>query len=159
MNYEFKEKAPLGVVMKAVFAGLFILLCVLLVLSQAIIPSPLSTVKTLTLVILLISITVIWMMFDMHFGANAKQIFIQTGPFSYRIRKNEIEKAFILKKIPFWAGWGIRLWWWDGLTLAFVSEHKPSLYVVKKTGLFKRVVFSVSEPEKFAKNAGLKLSS
>ncbi len=161
MNYpkDFEEKATYGMVVKALLAGSFILLAALLVLSQSIIPQQLSFAKTLTLLALLLAVMALWMFFDMKFGADSQSVFVKTGPFVYRIRKSGIRQTNVLERIPFWAGWGIRVWWWNGFTLAFVSQHKPSLYFVKKTGLFKKVVFSVSDPRAFAKKAGLRISS
>ena len=160
MNYDkrFEEKAEYGVYIKALLMGTFILLTALLVLSQSLIPAPLSAAKTVTLVALLAAITALWMFFDMRFGADSQSVFVKTGPFVYRIRKSEIRRTSVIQKIPFWAGWGIRIWWWDGFTLAFVSKHQPSLCIEKKSGLFKKVVLSVSDPQDFAKKAGLRIS-
>ncbi len=156
MNFE--EKAEYGVLIKILIACAFVLLAGIFVLSQALIPQALSNVKAVTVVALAAGMASLWLFFDMRFGADAQSVFAKTGPFTYRIRKADVTRSSVLSRIPFWAGWGIRIWWWQGFTLAFLSRHKPSLCIGKKSGLFKKVVLSVSNPEQFARKAGLKIS-
>jgi len=160
MNYDkrFEEKAEYGFFIKILLACTFVLLAGIFVLAQSLIPQALFQAKAVTTVALAAGMASLWLFFDMRFGADAQSVFAKTGPFAYRIRKRDITRASVVQKIPFWTGWGIRIWWWDGFTLAFVSHHKRSLFIDKKSGLFKKIVFSVSNPEQFARKAGLKLS-
>ena len=156
---DFEEKATYSYLMKAFVAMGAVAILIVLILSYSMIPESLSLMKWLTLLILLISLVALWLFFDLKFGVRGGNIYAKTGPFSFRIDKRDIEKAEIVHRIPLWAGWGVRIWWYrGGLALAFVSSHKPALLLRKKSGLFKQIVFTVENPEAFAKKAGLKIT-
>ncbi|MEM4255122.1 MAG: hypothetical protein QXR53_02215 [Candidatus Norongarragalinales archaeon] len=160
MNYEknaFQEKAPYGVFIKVVLVCFLVLLAFLALAFQALVPQTPPLAKAVALFAIFAAAASLLLFFAMKFGADGKSVFAKIGPFAYRMQKKDFAKVSVMQKIPFWAGWGVRVWWWNGFTLAFVSQHKPSLCFEKKTGVFKKVVFSVSEPEDFARKAGLRL--
>ena len=158
MNYE--EKAPYSFAMKILWAsGLMAIMALagvfLFRIPQAVESAPF---KAFALVVLFLAALSLWLFFKLRFGHDSKTLFAKTTGLRYSVEKKDVVKAIVLPKIPFLVGWGIRMWWWNGLTLAFVSQHKPALLIVKKTGLFKKVVFTVSNPKEFAKKAGLTVS-
>lgn len=161
MNYErhFEESAPYAMWVKILLPAT-LLAVIALFLSFAGIISFFSKITLVMLVFLVVVLVLsLWLFFTVRFGADSKSVYAKTGPFCYKIDKRNIVETRIINKIPFWAGWGIRVWWWDSLTLAFATSHGSSIMFVKKSGFFKRVVFSVSDPREFARKSGLKISS
>ena len=153
----FEEKAYYTILMKSLVAVGAIAIGLVLFFSYTLIPESLGQAKLITLLVLLFSMVALWLFFDMRFGVKDGKIFAKTGPFSFKIDRDSVERVEILERIPVWAGWGLRVWWYrGGLALAFVSSHKPSLLLRKKTGLFKQIVLTVEDPHYFARRAGLK---
>ena len=70
----------------------------------------------------------------------------KTSPlYAYRVPVADLTSVELFDRIPFYVGWGIRVW---GDVLYFATQHKQSVLVHKKSGYFKKVVFSAREPMK-----------
>lgn len=158
IHMDFEDKANYSTFLKIVLLGTIIIVAIAMLITYAVVPDRLLFAKVISIIALVIAVFSLWLFLAMRFGADSKSVYAKIGPFTYRILRKNIVKASVIEKVPFWAGWGIRIWWWEGVTLAFVSQHSPSLKIDKKSGIFKHVVFSVSNPQDFAKKASLKLS-
>ncbi len=68
-------------------------------------------------------------------------------PVIYRVGYGEIE-GVELTEVPWYAGWGLRLM--PGRKLAFVSRYGRAVRVRKSRGMFREVLMTPEEPERFA---------
>lgn len=82
----------------------------------------------------------------MRFCVSERELSLKFFPFSYKILLKDITQVEIVDSLPWWRGWGLRMW---GRSLYFVSDHAGAVLVRKKTGFFKEVVFTPSDAERF----------
>lgn len=68
-------------------------------------------------------------------------------PFKCKIPIYEIKKVKIIDYIPWYIGWGLRIWF--GRKLYFAIHHGKSVEIEKKKGYWRKIVLSVKNPEKF----------
>jgi hypothetical protein len=69
-------------------------------------------------------------------------------PFKYSIPFSEIKEMKTIEDIPWYAGWGVRLW---GRGLAFISMRKSAVSIEKKKGFFRKLILTTQNPEDFIK--------
>ena len=69
-------------------------------------------------------------------------------PFKCKIPLSEIKKVKIIDRIPWYVGWGLRIWF--GRKLYFAIHHGKSVEIEKKSGYWRKIILSVKNPEKFA---------
>jgi len=69
-------------------------------------------------------------------------------PFKCEIPISEIKKVKIIDRIPWYVGWGLRIWF--GRKLYFAIHHGKSVEIEKKRGYWRKIILSVKNPEKFA---------
>lgn len=86
--------------------------------------------------------------FNMRFRITSEGVEAVMTPFIYRVPFGEITEVRVIEKIPWYIGWGMRIW---GRRLFFVSIHKPAVEIKKKEGVFRTLVLTTSDPEKFIK--------
>jgi hypothetical protein len=89
-----------------------------------------------------------WSFFNMKFRITTDSVEAVMPPFKYRVPFSNIEEVRTIDNIPWYVGWGLRLW---GRGLAFVSMHKSAVEIKKKSGLFRRLVLTTQNPEEFVK--------
>lgn len=89
--------------------------------------------------------------FSMKFMITDSAVIASMWPFKSTIPFKEIKKVGILSKLPWWIGWGYRLWHREGAVLAYVSRREPSVLIEKKSGRFRRVILTTQNPEDFKK--------
>lgn len=91
---------------------------------------------------------VMWGFFSMKFRITGSGVEAVMPPFRYRVPFSEIKDVNTIQNIPWYVGWGVRLW---GRRLAFVSMRKSAVEIQKKRGFFRRLVLTAQNPEKFVK--------
>jgi hypothetical protein len=101
--------------------------------------------------VVLVLVTVIlalaaWSFFNMRFRITSKGVEASMFPFTHKVSYDNIKDVHIIDKIPWYVGWGLRVW---GRRLAFVTMHKKAVAIEKKKGIFKTLVMTTSDPEKF----------
>jgi hypothetical protein len=101
---------------------------------------------TLLAAVSTILVVAYWSFFNMRFRITSKGVEAIMPPFTYRISFNEIKKVRVIEKIPWYVGWGLRIW---RRRLAYVSMHKPAVEIEKKNGVFRALVLTTRDPEKF----------
>ncbi len=70
-------------------------------------------------------------------------------PFKYRIPFSAITAIKTLEDVPWYAGWGLRLWRGGGL--AFISRHSSAVLIEKETGVFRKLILTTQNPDDFMK--------
>jgi len=68
-------------------------------------------------------------------------------PFKCEIPISEIKEVKIIEHIPWYIGWGLRVWF--GRKLYFAIHHSKSVEIEKKRGYWRKIILSVKNPEKF----------
>jgi len=66
---------------------------------------------------------------------------------SHTVKISDIRAIRIVDSIPWYVGWGVRLGF--GRALYFAIHHGKSVEIEKKSGFWRKVVYSVEDPEKF----------
>ncbi len=99
----------------------------------------------------LLSVTIIyylvmWSFFSIRFRITNKDVEAVMPPFKYRIPFSEIKGVNTIDSIPWYIGWGVRLW---GRRLGFVSMHKKAVVIEKKKGFFRELILTTGSPEEF----------
>jgi hypothetical protein len=141
----YEEKAPISGALKSALlltTTAFALLSLYSVLN----PSQ-GNGATILLIVTGIIIFTFWTFFNMRFRITTEGVEAWMAPFTYRVKFEEIEYVKI-KEIPWYVGWGMRIW---GRRIGFLSMHKPSVFIKKKSGVFRTFVLSPTDPEKFQK--------
>lgn len=91
---------------------------------------------------------IMWGFFSMKFRITDSGVEAVMPPFRYGIPFSGIKEVKTIENIPWYIGWGVRLW---GRRLAFVSMRKSAVMIEKKSGFFRRLVLTTREPEEFAR--------
>ncbi|VVB88068.1 Uncharacterised protein [uncultured archaeon] len=91
---------------------------------------------------------VMWGFFSMKFRITGNGVEAVMPPFKYRIPFSEIKDIKTIENIPWYVGWGLRLW---GRRLAFVSMRKPAVVIEKKKGFFRELILTTQNHEEFIK--------
>lgn len=152
----FEEKAPYGSWVKIFLPAVLAIALFAYFYGLKTIGAYAKNFNYLTLFVFLACAASLWVFYTIKFGADNESVFIKGGPFTYRIKRKDVASVEIMPNIPFYAGWGIRLLWWNRWAIGFITRHGPSIVITKKSGLFKKVVMSVSDPHAFLKKAKLK---
>jgi len=100
------------------------------------------------LLAVLIYALIMWGFFSMKFRITDNGVEAAMPPFKYSIPFSEIKEIKTIDNIPWYVGWGMRLW---GRRLAFVSMRKSAVAIEKKRGFFRKLVLTAREPEEFAR--------
>jgi hypothetical protein len=89
-----------------------------------------------------------WSFFSMKFTISGNGVEAVMPPFKFRIPFSEIKDIKTIENIPWYAGWGVRLW---GRRLAFISMRKSAVEIEKKKGFFRKLILTTQNPEDFIK--------
>jgi len=89
-----------------------------------------------------------WSFFSMRFRITGNGVEAVMSPFKFSIPFSEIKEVKTIENIPWYAGWGLRLW---GRRLAFISMRKRAVLIEKKKGFFKKLILTTQNPEDFIK--------
>ncbi len=89
---------------------------------------------------------IMWDFFSMKFMITNIGVEVALPPFRYSIPFSEIEDVKTTGNIPWYYGWGVRMW---GKDLAFISMHKSAVVITKKTGFFRKVIMTTTYPGEF----------
>ena len=100
--------------------------------------------------LLAVSITalVTWSFFSIKFRITNDGVEAVMPPFKYSIPFSEIKEIKTIEDIPWYAGWGLRMW---GRRLAFISMRKSAVLIEKKKGFFRKLILTTQNPEEFIK--------
>ncbi len=139
-----EEKAPFSFTLRAMMYLILVFLLVLTLRSWLDVSGGREGFWVLLFVSFLL-VLVFWSFFSMRFRITSEGVEASMPPFTYRVRFSEIEDI-VLDKPSFWVGWGLRVW---GRRLGFISMHKVSVVVVKKSGFFRGLWLSVWDCEEF----------
>lgn len=143
----YEEKAPYSRTIKIILTLGF----AILVLSYAFLHSPgfekaPEDKQFILLLVVLIYSLAMWSFFNMRFRISDSSVEAVMPPFKYRVLFSEIKYVKTIDKIPWYIGWGMRLW---GRGLAFVSKHKKAVVIGKDTGFFRRFIMTAQDPDEF----------
>ncbi len=89
---------------------------------------------------------VMWGFFSMKFRITDNGIEAIMPPFKYSIPFSEIKEVKTIENIPWYVGWGVRIW---GRRLAFVSMRKSAVAIEKRNGFFRTIILTTRNPEVF----------
>ncbi|VVB84617.1 Uncharacterised protein [uncultured archaeon] len=89
-----------------------------------------------------------WSFFSMKFRITGNSVEAVMPPFKYSIPFSEIKDVKTIENIPWYVGWGVRLW---GRRLAFVSMRKSAVEIEKKSGFFRKIILTSQDPDGFIK--------
>jgi len=141
-----EERAPYSFAIEA-FISLVILFLFLLTLRVLMYSSEHRGFFLVLLILyLFIIIGFLWSFLNMRYRLTTEGVEATMPPFTYRVKYSEIDEVN-LEKVPFWMGWGLRLWW---RRIGFISIHKMSVVIRKKEGVFRSFWLSTMDAEKFA---------
>ena len=141
----YEEKAPQSNTIKLVMmSGLFALAFVYFI---AVFTKPEQAEFNLLLVVS-ISVLVTWSFFNIKFRITTNGVEASMPPFKYRILFSEIKEVRTIEDIPWYAGWGMRIW---GRRLAFISMRKSAVLIEKEKGFFRKLILTTQNPEDFIK--------
>jgi hypothetical protein len=142
----YEEKAPYSNTIKLVMvSGLFLL--ALLYFSPVFGNAPEQAGFAL-LVAVSISALVTWSFFSIKFRITTEGVEAAMPPFKYSIPFSEIKEIKTIEDIPWYAGWGLRMW---GRRLAFISMRKSAVVIEKEKGFFRKLILTTRNPEEFIK--------
>lgn len=89
---------------------------------------------------------IMWGFFSMKFRITDSGVEAVMPPLKYGIYFSDIRDVKIIENIPWYIGWGVRLW---GRRLAFVSMRKSAVAIEKKNGFFRTIILTTQNPEEF----------
>lgn len=141
-----EEKAPFSFTIKA---SLYLFLFFLLVFTIRtwMDPSEPRWAFWVLLIVTVVMVLVFWSFFNMRYRITDVGVEASMSPFSHSVKFEDIEDVY-LDKVPFWMGWGLRMWW---RRIGFISMHKVAVVVRKKRGFFRNFWLSTEDSEKFSK--------
>ncbi len=148
----YEEKAPqssiIQLIMTAVFLALafsygFVVFGHFFGFEKA--PDEVQFVLLLTILVIAFAM---WSFFSMRFRITGNGVEAIMPPINYRVQFTEIKEVKMIKKIPWYVGWGLRLW---GRKLAFVSRHKRAVVIEKENGFFRALLLTPEDPDEFVK--------
>ena len=143
-NIVYEEKAPYSNTIKIVMVfGLFSLAFLYFIFRKS------EQAEFSLLLVVLISALVTWSFFNIKFRITTDGVEAAMPPFTYRIPFSEIKAVKMMEDIPWYAGWGMRLWWKGGL--AFISMRKSAVLIEKEKGFFRKLILTTQNPDDFIK--------
>ncbi|MGB8216346.1 MAG: hypothetical protein WCE94_03500 [Candidatus Methanoperedens sp.] len=148
----YEEKAPYSATIKLVMiSGLLALGILYFIATFAKAPEQAEIVLLLT-----VSITalVTWSFFSIKFRITNNGVEAVMPPFNYSIPFSEIREIKTIEDVPWYMGWGLRLW---GRKLAFISMRKSAVLIEKKGGFFKTLMLTTQNPEDFIKRVKMEM--
>jgi hypothetical protein len=95
-----------------------------------------------------ISALITWSFFSIKFRITTDGIEATMPPFKYRVPFSEIKEIKTIEDIPWYAGWGLRIW---GRRLAFISMRKSAVLIEKNRGSFRKLILTTQNPDEFIK--------
>ena len=140
-----EEKAPFSAPIIAIFFGTGVLLIIGSILSFVGVYNSSEAFKSLAITAIIVTLAA-WSFFNMRFRITPEGVEASMFPFTHKVSYDNIREVHIIDKIPWYVGWGMRIW---KRRLAFVSMHKQAVAIDKKKGIFKTLVMTTSDPEKF----------
>jgi hypothetical protein len=141
----YEEKAPYSNTIKLVIvSGLFLLAFLYFI---AVFRKP-DQAEFALLLAVSISALVMWSFFNIKFRITTDGVEAIMPPFIYRIPFSEIKEIKTIEDIPWYVGWGLRLW---GRGLAFISMRKSAVLIEKEKGFFRKLILTTQNPEDFIK--------
>jgi hypothetical protein len=141
-NKVYEEKAPYSNTIKLVMvSGLFSLAFLYFIFRKP------EQAEFALLLVVLISALVTWSFFNIKFRITTHGVEAAMPPFTYRIPFSEIKAVKMMEDIPWYAGWGMRLWWGGGI--AFISMRKSAVLIEKEKGFFRKLILTTQNPEEF----------
>ncbi|MCE8429491.1 MAG: hypothetical protein J5U19_14020 [Candidatus Methanoperedens sp.] len=141
----YEEKAPYSNTIKLLMvSGLFLLALLYFI---AVFRKP-EQAEFALLLALSISTLVMWSFFNIKFRITTNDVEASMPPFKYRIPFSEIKNVKTIEDIPWYAGWGLRIW---GRRLAFISMRKRAVLIEKENGFFRKLILTTQNPEEFIK--------
>jgi hypothetical protein len=142
----YEEKAPYSNTIKLVMvSGLFSLAFLYFI---AVFGKAPEQAEFALLLAVSISALVMWSFFNIKFRITTDGVEAVMPPFKYRIPFSEIKEIKTIEDIPWYEGWGLRLW---GRRLAFISMRKSAVLIEKKSGFFRKLILTTQNPEEFIK--------
>jgi len=141
-----EERAPYSASIRTFFLGVLLLLIVLTGLSSMDLLEDSKGTRILAIVTVIIA-WAYWSFFNMRFRISNKGVEAVMSPFTHKVAFSDMKEVRVIEKIPWYVGWGLRLW---GRRLAYVSMHKSAVAIDKKKGIFKTLVLTAEDPERFA---------
>lgn len=147
-NYRiiYEERAPQSPTIRAILLGAFLFLAAVTVLSWIGIYETSRGAGFLAIVTTVIAL-LSWSFFNMRFRVTTEGIEAVAVPFTFKVPYTDIKEVRVMDKIPWYVGWGMRIW---GRKLAYVSIHGSAVVIEKKRGVFKALLLTAKDPEKFA---------
>jgi hypothetical protein len=143
-NKVYEEKAPYSNTIKLVMvSGLFSLAFLYFILRKP------EQAEFALLLVVLISALITWSFFNIKFRITTDGVEAAMPPFTYRIPFSEIKSVKLMEDIPWYAGWGMRLWWGGGI--AFISMRKSAVLIEKEKGFFRKLILTTQNPDDFIK--------
>jgi hypothetical protein len=139
----YEEKAPYSSTIKLVMvSGLFSLAFLYFIFRKP------EQAEFALLLVVLISALVTWSFFNIKYRITTDGVETAMPPFTYRIQFSEIKAVKMMEDIPWYAGWGMRLWWGG---VAFISMRKSAVLIEKEKGVFRKLILTTRNPEEFIK--------
>ena len=117
----YEEKAPYSNTIKLVMVSGLFLLAFLYFITVFRLP---EQAEFALLLAVSISALVMWSFFNIKFRITTDGVEAAMPPFKYRVPFSEIKDVKTIEGIPWYAGWGIRIW---GRRLAFISMRKKAV--------------------------------
>jgi len=139
----YTEKAPVSGPLKLFMAGMVALMVALYYYLGT--QTKDGAALTGSLATLALVLAAFYWFLRMRFVVTEEALEVRAPLYRYRIPVADITSMELLDRIPWYVGWGIRLW---GDTLYFSTQHKQSALAHKKSGYFRKVAFSAREPFK-----------
>lgn len=142
----YEEKAPYSDTIKVVMVlGLFSLAFLYFI---SVFGKASEQAEFALLLAVSISALVMWSFFSIKFRITSDGVEAVMLPFKYSIPFSEIQEMKTIEDIPWYAGWGLRMW---GRRLAFISMRKSAVLIEKKKGFFRKLILTTQNPEDFIK--------
>jgi hypothetical protein len=142
----YEEKAPYSNTIKLVIvSGLFLLAFLYFIAIFGKAPEQAQFVLLLAVSILALAM---WSFFNIKFMITTDSVEAEMPPFKYKVPFSNIEGVRTIDNIPWYVGWGLRLW---GKGLAFISMRKSAVLIEKKRGFFRKLILTTQNPEEFIK--------
>lgn len=140
----YEEKGPFSLPIIVTMLGSIALLGTMTILAYVDTQSN-ESYKILALVTVILTLAA-RSYFNTRFRITSIGVEAEMAPFVHKVSYDNIKEVHIIENIPFYVGWGMRVW---GRRLAFVTMHKKAVAIEKKTGVFKTLVMTTRNPERF----------
>ncbi len=141
----YEEKAPLSLPIIVILFGSVVLLGTVSILAFIGVYNLSEGFEVLVLVTAILALAA-WSFFNTRFRITSDGVEASMFPFTHKVPYGNIKEIYIIDKIPWYVGWGLRIW---KRRLAFVSMHKSAVAIEKKKGVFNTLVMTTSDPVKF----------